>query len=106
MSFQHVGHSGISDVAADIEQCSLDAIIAPRRIFLGKPQNGIHNDLPKPWPSDSLSLIGMLPLLRHEFTVPAEDRVGSHNGDRLRQRLSAEGMAFHSQYSTLIISQQ
>jgi hypothetical protein len=46
VSFQHVGHRGISDVVADIGQCSLDSIIAPGRILPGKPQNGIHDDLP------------------------------------------------------------
>jgi hypothetical protein len=106
VSFQHVGHRGISDVAADIGQCSLDAIIAPRRILSGKPQNGIHDDLPKPRPSDSLSLIGVVPLLRHELTVPAEDRVGRHNGGQLQQCLAAESMAFHSQYAPLIIGQK
>jgi hypothetical protein len=93
-------------VVTDIGQCSLDSIIAPRRILSGKPQNGIYDDLTDSGPASSLSLIGVVPLIRHEITVPAEDRVGSHNGGQLQQCLAAESMAFHSQYASLIISQK
>ena len=48
----------------------------------------------------------MVSLLRHELTVPAENRVGSYNGGQLQQLLPAESMAFHSQYSTLVGVQQ
>ena len=57
-------------------------------------------------PSDSLPFVAVVPLLRHELTMPAENRVGSHNRGQLQQSLAAKGMAFHSQYPTLIISQQ
>ena len=93
MSFQYVGHRGIGDVVTNVGQCSLDSIIAPGRILSGKPQNGIHDDLPKPRPSNSLSLVAVVPLLRHEFMVPAENCVGSHNDGQLLQCLPAESMA-------------
>ena len=38
--------------------------------------------------------------------MPAEDRVGSHNGGQLLQCLAAESMTFHGQYAPLIISQK
>ena len=106
MSFQHVGHRGIGDVVTDVGQCSLDSIVAPRRVLSGKPQNGIHDDLTDAGPANSLSFVAVVPLLRHELTMPAENRVGSHNGGQLQQCLPAEGMAFHCQNATLIIAQQ
>jgi hypothetical protein len=106
MGFQHVGHGGIRNTVTNVGQCLLDSIIALRRILSRVPQNGVHNGLPDSPSSENLSLIAEVPLSSHELTVPAQDRVGSHNGGQLQQRLPAEGMAFHCQYSTLITSQQ
>ncbi len=74
--FQHVGHSRITNVEADIGQGTLDAIVASGGIFLCKSQDRIDDDLTDAWASDCLSFLAVVPLLHHQLTVPAKNRIG------------------------------
>ncbi len=45
MSFQHIGHCGIGDVISDVLKCSLNAIVAPRRILSGETDDCVDDCL-------------------------------------------------------------
>ena len=44
--------------------------------------------------------------LRHEFAVPAENRVWRKDGRPFQQSLATNGLSFHRQEPTLIVIQQ
>ena len=84
--FEDVFHGGIGDIIANIGQGALDAVEAPSRVFPGEPQNQVDDDLADAWSADGFSLVTVVPLLRHELLVPAEDCVGSDDGRQFQSR--------------------
>ena len=71
--------------------------MAPRRILHRKANDGIHDDLTDARPS-GLAFIAGVELLRHEFPMPAQDRVWRDDGYEFQQSLAADGVGapFHS----------
>ena len=82
-------------MVADIGQGTLNAVIAPAGILLREPQDEIDDDLADTRPADIITLLALIPLLGHQFAVPAEDGVGGHNRGQFLQCLASEGLAFH-----------
>jgi len=48
----------------------------------------------------------MVPFIGHQFPVPAEDRIGCHNGRQFLQRLAPDGLSLDRQEATLVIGEQ
>ena len=51
-------------------------------------------------------LLAMIPLLCHELSVPAKDRVGCHDRGQFLQCLAAQRLAFDGQQTALVIGEQ
>ena len=75
-----------------ILQCSLNEIIAPRGILPREANDSIHEDLSNSWSAD-FSFRAGIKLLRHEFAVPADDRVRRKDSGQF-QGLAADGVSF------------
>ena len=66
----------VADLVADVCQSALDSIKAPARVLVGKAQHEIHDHLPNAWPTDrALSPSTVIPFLRDELSMPAQDGV-------------------------------
>ncbi len=57
-------------------------------------------------PAHGFSLLTVIPLLRDEFPMPAEDRVGRDNRGQFAQSFSAEDLRFDRQDPPLIVGQK
>ena len=105
MSLQHVGDGGIGDVISDVLKCSLNAIVAPRRIFRRKANDGIHDFLTDAW-STGFSLVAGVELSGHKFAVPAENRVWRDDGGEFQQSLASDGVSLYGKQATLVVVEQ
>lgn len=105
-AFEYVADSRVGDVIVDVGQGALDAVIAPSRVLPGELQNQVDDLLVERRPSHRLPLFAVVPLLRHELAMPAEDRVGRDDGGQLSQCFAAERLAFDGQSAALVIRQQ
>ena len=86
-------------------QCTLNAIVSPRRVLPRESHDGIHDDLSDSW-SAGLSLIARIKLLRDEFAVPAEDCVWRDDRGQLPQSLATDGMSLYGKQATLVVVEQ
>jgi hypothetical protein len=101
--FEDVAHSLIGDVVSNISQRTLDPIVAPGWILLGKSQDQVDDDLADSWSADALSLIAVVPFLGNKLPVPAKNRVRSDNCGQFHQGLAPECFPFNSQDQSLVI---
>ena len=99
MLIEAAKRGGLCSVAA------LNSVISPRRILSGESYDGIHDFLTDAWPS-GLPLATGVELLRHEFAVPAENRVWRDDRRQLEQGLATNGVSFHSEQPTLVVVEQ
>ena len=102
---QDVGDGGICDLVIQVLECSLNPIESPRGILSGKTNNGIHNFLSDSWPT-GLSFIAGIELLRHQFTMPSQDRLRGEDGGDVPQSLAADGVSLHREQATLVVVEQ
>ena len=105
MGLEHVGYRGVGNVVTDVGQRTLNAIVTPRRILSGEANDGIHHNLSNAWPSEFAFVAGV-ELVRHEFAVPAENRVWREDGRQFQQRLAADGVGLHGKSATLVVIEQ
>ena len=96
MCLQDVGHCGIGDVISDVLKCSLNAIVAPRRILPGEANDGIHDFLTDAW-STRLAFVAGAELLRDQFAMPSQNRAGRDDGGQFQQSFAADGVSLYSQ---------
>jgi hypothetical protein len=66
MLLENIAHCLIGDVVANIGQGTLDPILAPSWVFLGKSQDQVDDDLADSWSADVLPLIAVVPLLGNQ----------------------------------------
>ena len=83
----------------------MNAIVAPSWVLSGDANNGVDDFLMEAWPT-RLALITGVELLRDEFPMPSQNRVGCEDRCELQQRLAANGLSFHGELSTLIVTQE
>lgn len=105
MFFQDISDCLIRNLVTDVGQSALDPVITPIRILLRESYDQFDDLWSNSWPTDRFPLLAVVPLLRHEFPMPAEERVGRDNSGQLHQRLSANGFRFHGQQASLVIGQ-
>jgi len=77
--------------------------IAPGRAFLRYTENQIDNGLGDRWPPDLPAAVAVIPFLRDEHPVPAQDRVGRYDRCNLSEYLTSEDLAFDCQASALVV---
>ena len=102
---QYVGDCRISDVVADVLKCSLNSVVAPRRIFSGEANDVADDFLSNSW-ATRFTLGARIELLGDEFAVPAKYRVWRNNGGQFQQSLASNGVSLHSEQSTLVVIEQ
>src|SRR4051794_32262464 len=64
---------GCSDAVAELEQCSLDSLVAPRFVLAGHLFNESGNRRVDRWPAGA---VGVGPFPGDQVVVRAQDRVG------------------------------
>ena len=77
-------HGLIGDLVAEVVQSRLDPIVTPGRILPGELQDQIHDHLGGPRSAHGFPLLAVIPLLGHEFAMPAEDRVRRNDRGQLQ----------------------
>ncbi|NLT67416.1 MAG: hypothetical protein GXX84_12505 [Acidobacteria bacterium] len=91
---------------AEIGQRPLYAIVTPARVFTGHAKDKFHYLGRDRRPSDLLTVLAVIPLCRHQFPMPSQNRIGSYDRGQLCEHFPSEYLAFHSQTPTLIIVEQ
>ena len=97
VGFQDIAHGLIGDLVAEVIQSRLEPIITPGRILPDELQDQIHDHLRSSRSVHRFPLLAVIPLLGHEFAMPAEDRVRRNDRGHLQERFPANVLAFHSQ---------
>ena len=98
---QYVPHCGIRDVVFQVLQCTLNAIVSPRRILSGESHDGIHDHLSDAW-SSWLPLVAGIKLLRDEISMPSQDGIRREDGCDFPQSLATDGMSLYGKQATLV----
>ena len=96
MSPQDVGDGGVAIVVADVLQRCLNATLATCGILFGKANDGIHDFLSDARPAGAAFFAGP-ELLRDQFPVPTEKRVGCDDGCEFQPNFVANRVSFHGQ---------
>jgi hypothetical protein len=91
------------DLVPEVREGTLDADVAPGRIFSGHAQDQV-DDLRSDWrPSHGLAAIAVVPFLGQQLPVPAQDGVGGEGGADLVEDLPAKDLAPDRQASPLVV---
>ena len=105
MGLEHVGYRGVGNVETDVGRRTLNTIVSPGRILPGEANDGIHHNLPNAWPT-GFAFVAGVELLRHEFAMPAENRVWRDDRGEFQESLAINGVSFHSEQPTLVAVEQ
>ena len=98
---------GVRYLMAQVGQGSLDAVIAPRGVFLGDAENELgHLVRNRRSARGTISTVAVVPFLGNQAAMPTENRVGSYNGGQLHHRSAAQSRALDRQYPALVIGQE
>ena len=105
MALQDVAHGLVTDGVAQVGQGADDPIIAPGAILLRHAHHQRLQLLVDRGTARGLALLGAVKLLRHEFAVPAENRVGLDDRGHFLQGLLAQLLADLGQGLALAVAQ-
>ena len=106
MFLEHVAHRLVTDVITDVRQRTLDSVVTPVRVFLGKAKDQIYDNLPDSWPADAFPIPAVIPFLGDQHPVPPQDRIRREQRADFFESLATEDLAFDRQSTPLIIVQQ
>ncbi len=93
MPLKNIPHGLIADGISQVLQGARDAVIAPGAILLGHAHHQVLQLLVYAGSSWRGPVLRAIKLLRHELTMPGQNRVGLHDGGNLLQRLLAQLLA-------------
>ena len=94
--FRDTGDLNSPRSKVQIGQRSLNAVVSPSRIFIGKPEDELRYVISDWRPSRLiLSTVAVIPFRSNEPPVLAENRVGSDNGRQFHQRFPAKRLALY-----------
>jgi hypothetical protein len=91
---------------AEIGECTLEAIIAPRGIFTGHAEEEFTDLLGDPRASRLLASLAVIPLSGHQFPMPAKDGVRSKDRGNFLQCLAAQYLPFDGEAAPLVVAKQ
>ena len=91
---------------AEIGECTLEAIIAPRGIFTGHAQQDFNHLLRHGRAARLLASLAVIPLPGHQFPMPAKDGVRSKDRGNFLQCLAAQYLPFEGEAAPLVVAQQ
>src|SRR5438128_1103243 len=87
---ENVTTSLIADVVAQLSESAGNAVVAPGAILLGHLDDQVFELLVDTGSPHGLSLLRTIEFLRHQLTMPGENRVGFDDGGDFCQGLLAE----------------
>ena len=103
MGFQDTADPGVGDQVTKVGQCALDAIVTPARVFAGHAQYEVDNLSRGRRTPDLLAALPVIPLCGHQFPMPAQKRIRSHDRGDLLEHLPPENLTFDRQTAPLVI---
>ena len=81
VGFEDIAHRRVTDLVADVRDCTLDSVEAPAWVLLCEAKHEIHDDLPDTWPTWFFpATLRVIPFLRYELSVPTEKETPQHPG--------------------------
>ena len=86
-------------------QCTLNAIVSPRRVLPRESHDGIHDDLSDSW-ATGLTFVTGIKLPGDELTMPSQDGIRREDGRDFPQSFAADGMSLHGEQATLVVVEQ
>ena len=104
--FQDIADRPVGNGMSKVGQGALDAVIAPRRILLSHAQDQFNDLLCDRRASGGLAALAVVPVCGHEFSMPAQDCFGSHDGGKLVEHLTAEDLAFDGEPASLAVVEE
>src|ERR1019366_4277102 len=90
----------------DVGQGVGDPVVTPGRILAGQLQDPVNDFLRRCWPAHRTTLVAMVPLLRHQLPMPAQNGVRREQRTDLVQELATQDLAFDGQAAPLIVVEQ
>ena len=92
---------------AEIKKRSLDPVVAPSGVFLGKAENESNHSVGN-WRSSLCfrPAVAEVPFRGDEPSVPTQNRVWSHDGGQLREGRAAKGLALDREDTPLVIGEE
>ena len=94
MGLQDVADRSVGDLVADVGQSVGNAVVTPGRILASPLEDQIDDLLRRGWPAHGTTLVAVVPLLCHEFPMPAKNRVRREEAADLFQELTPQSLAF------------
>ena len=91
---------GNTDPATHIRQLHIS------RILLGHAQHQFYNLLRDRRASGGFPALALVPVCGLEFSMPAKDGFGSHDGGKLVEHLAAEDLAFDGEPASLVVVEE
>jgi hypothetical protein len=92
-SLEDIGDGAASDLMPQIGQCALDSRIPPRSILERHAQDEIDDSLHEARPTGPTP-VAVVPLGRHQFPVPSQERVRCDQGLKFVQNLASKRVGF------------
>jgi len=91
---------------SQICQGALDAVIAPRQILLSHAQDQFDNLWRDRRAFGVFPALAIVPVCGHEFSMPAQDGFGSHDGGEFVEHLAVEDLAFDGKPGPLVVVEE
>jgi hypothetical protein len=101
---EDIGDGATSNLMSQIGECASDTRVPPRGIFKSHLKNEIDDRLHGPQ-SAWTALTAIIPLGRHQFSVPSQQRVRRDQGFKLVQHLAPECLRFSGERAALSIGE-
>ena len=102
---ENVAHRLVANDMAEVAHLAGDPVIAPLGILFGHANNKSFDLICDHGSANRLlSALRVVPLLRNQFPVPAEDRVGGDDGGQFEQCFAADPFGFDRQASTIVLA--
>jgi len=104
--FKNIADGRVADAVANIRQGSLNPVVTPGRILLGKSQHEIHNDLPHARPPGSLwATVAVVPLRGHQRSMPTENGIWREDRTNFAEHFPAQDFALNCQATASAIAE-
>jgi hypothetical protein len=102
---KNVAHRLIANGMPQIAYFTGDPVVTPFGILPGHAQDQPTDLVRDRGPANRLlSTLRVVPLLRHQLAVPAQDRVGGDDGGQFEQCFAADPFGFDRQASTIVLA--
>lgn len=106
MAFQDVPDGLVADLLTEVANGTCDAVVPPIAVFRGQSDNEALELWTDPWATRIRSLFRAIELPGDQPPVSGQDRVRTHDGGDLRQRLAPESLADLREVPSFAVAQR